>query len=187
MDVRSDPRSLVLIGLMGAGKSTVGRRLAAALSLPFSDADTEIEKAAGMPVSELFARYGEPAFRDGERKVIRRLLEGPRQVIATGGGAFMNAETRGLIKQVALSIWLKADLDLLMKRVARRNTRPLLDVPDPRAVMARLMEERYPVYAEADLTVMSDRGPHEQVVDRILTALRGFDGSARGRPPGDAA
>lgn len=172
MDVHNDPRPLVLVGLMGAGKSTVGRRLAAALSLPFADADAEIEKAAGMPVTELFQRYGEPAFREGERKVIRRLLAGPRLVIATGGGAFMNAETRALIKQVAVSIWLKADLDLLMKRVARRNTRPLLAVPDPRAVMARLMEERYPVYAEADLTVMSDKGPHEQVVDRVLAALR---------------
>jgi shikimate kinase len=138
-------RSIVLVGLMGAGKSTVGRRLAAALHLPFHDADHEIETAAGCSITDFFERYGEPAFRDGERRIIARLLEGPRHILATGGGAFMDPTTRAIIRARGLSIWLRADLDLLMARVSKRQTRPLLKTGDPRATMSRLMEERYPV------------------------------------------
>jgi len=164
-------RSIVLVGLMGAGKSTVGRRLAAALHLPFHDADQEIETAAGCSISDFFATYGEAAFRDGERKVIARLLKGPRHVLATGGGAFMDPTTRELIKAEGLSIWLRANIELLMERVAKRPTRPLLKNGDPRATMERLMAERYPIYAEADVTVDSNGGPHDTVVQRILTEL----------------
>ncbi len=164
-------RSIVLVGLMGAGKSTVGRRLAAALHLPFYDADQEIETAAGCTISDFFERYGEAAFRDGERRVIARLLEGPRHVLATGGGAFMDAGTRQLIKHQGLSIWLRAGIELLMTRVAKRQTRPLLQTGDPRATMEKLMAERYPTYAEADLTVDSNGGPHDTVVQQILAHL----------------
>jgi len=164
-------RPLVLVGLMGAGKSTVGRRLGNALRLPFHDADQEIEAAAGCSISDFFERYGEPAFRDGERKVIARLLKGPRHVLATGGGAFMDPTTRALIKRQGLSIWLRADIGLLMERVTKRPTRPLLKNVDPRATMEKLMAERYPVYAEADLTVDSNGGPHDTVVQQILSHL----------------
>jgi len=164
-------RSLVLVGLMGAGKSTVGRRLGNALRLPFHDADQEIETAAGCSISDFFERYGEAAFRDGERKVIARLLAGPRHVLATGGGAFMDPTTRALIKKQGLSIWLRADIGLLMERVNKRPTRPLLQNGDPRATMERLMAERYPVYAEADVTVDSNGGPHDTVVQQILTQI----------------
>jgi shikimate kinase len=164
-------RSIVLVGLMGAGKSTVGRRLAAALKLPFHDADAEIETAAGCSISDFFERYGEPAFREGERRVIARLLAGPRHVLATGGGAFMDATTRALIKGQGFSVWLRADIGLLMERVLKRPTRPLLKNSDPRATMERLMAERYPVYAEADLTVDSNGGPHDAIVQRILAHL----------------
>lgn len=164
-------RCLVLVGLMGAGKSTVGRRLGNALRLPFHDADQEIESAAGCSVSDFFERYGESAFRDGERKVIARLLGGPRHVLATGGGAFMDPITRTLIKRQGLSIWLRADITLLMERVSKRPTRPLLKNGDPRATMERLMEERYPIYAEADITVDSNGGPHDTVVQQILAQL----------------
>lgn len=164
-------RSLVLVGLMGAGKSTVGRRLGNALRLPFHDADQEIEAAAGCSISDFFERYGETAFRDGERKVIARLLKGPRHVLATGGGAFMDPNTRALIKNQGLSIWLRADIGLLMERVTKRPTRPLLKNGDPRATMEKLMAERYPVYAEADLTVDSNGGPHDTVVQQILSHL----------------
>jgi len=164
-------RSLVLVGLMGAGKSTVGRRLGNALRLPFHDADQEIETAAGCSITDFFERYGEPAFRDGERKVIARLLAGPRHVLATGGGAFMDPQTRALIKRLGFSIWLRADISLLMERVTKRPTRPLLKNVDPRATMERLIEERYPVYAEADLTVDSNGGPHDTVVQQILNHL----------------
>jgi shikimate kinase len=164
-------RSLVLVGLMGAGKSTVGRRLGNALRLPFHDADAEIEMAAGCSISDFFERYGETAFRDGERKVIARLLAGPRHVLATGGGAFMDPTTRSLIKREGLSIWLRADIGLLMERVSKRPTRPLLKNGDPRATMERLMAERYPIYAEADLTVDSNGGPHDTVVQQILSQL----------------
>ena len=165
-------RSLVLVGLMGAGKTTVGRRVAAALDLPFADADQEIEAAAGCTISEIFERHGEPAFRDGERKVIARLLKGPVSVLSTGGGAFMDPETRRKIKEKGTSIWLRAGLDLLMERVSRRPNRPLLQQDDPRKVMERLMEERYPVYAEADIIVDSGDGPHEAVVNKIMDALK---------------
>ena len=164
-------RSIVLVGLMGAGKSTVGRRLASALRLPFHDADQEIETAAGCSISDFFATYGEAAFRDGERKVIARLLKGPRHVLATGGGAFMDPTTRVLIKAEGLSVWLRANIELLMERVAKRPTRPLLKNDDPRATMERLMAERYPIYAEADVTVDSNGGPHDTVVQRILAEL----------------
>lgn len=164
-------RSIVLVGLMGAGKSTIGRRLAAALKLPFHDADAEIETAAGCSISDFFERYGEPAFREGERKVIARLLGGPRHVLATGGGAFMDPTTRALIKQMGFSVWLRADIGLLMERVSKRPTRPLLKNSDPRGTMERLMAERYPIYAEADLTVDSNGGPHDAIVHRILTHL----------------
>jgi shikimate kinase len=164
-------RSIVLVGLMGAGKSTIGRRLAAALKLPFHDADAEIETAAGCSISDFFERYGEPAFREGERRVIARLLAGPRHVLATGGGAFMDAATRALIKQMGFSVWLRADIGLLMERVSKRPTRPLLRNSDPRGTMERLMAERYPIYAEADLTVDSNGGPHDAIVQRILVHL----------------
>lgn len=173
-------RTLVLVGMMGAGKTTVGRRLASRLNLPFRDADAEIELAAGRTVSELFQEYGEAHFREGERRVIRRLLEEePPHVLATGGGAFVDPQTRMLIRERALSVWLKADLDVLMERVLRRSHRPLLKQGNPRAVMERLMRERYPVYAEAHITVETGHGPHEEVVRRILSHLNA--GSA-GRP-----
>jgi shikimate kinase len=157
---------------MGAGKSCVGRRLAAALNLPFIDADHEIEKAAGCSIPEFFSRYGEEAFRDGERRVIQRLLDGPVHVLATGGGAFMDPRTREHIRQRAIAVWLRADLELLAKRTARRNNRPLLEVEDPRGRLAELMAERYPVYAEADVTVDSDEAPPEATVERVMEALK---------------
>jgi len=164
-------RTLVLVGLMGAGKSSVGRRLAARLGLPFTDADQEIEAAAGMTVSEIFSRHGEPAFRDGERRVIARLLGDPVHVLATGGGAFMDERTRALIRERAVSIWLRAELDELVRRVSRRTDRPLLKGADPRSVLERLMAQRYPIYAEADVTVPSSSGAADETVDRILAQL----------------
>jgi shikimate kinase len=164
-------KSLVLVGLMGAGKSSVGRRLAARLGLPFVDADQEIEAAAGMTVEEIFARHGEPAFRDGERRVIARLLDNPIQVLATGGGAFMDERTRALVGERAVSIWLHAELDELVRRVSRRTDRPLLKGADPRVVLERLIAERYPVYAQADVTVASSIGSADETVDRILERL----------------
>ncbi len=164
-------RSVVLIGLMGAGKSTVGRRLAERLAMPFVDADAEIEAAAGCTVPEIFARHGEAAFRDGERRVILRLLEGPPHVLATGGGAFMNPDVRVKVRATAISIWLRAELDVLVRRCARRSNRPLLQQGDPRSVLERLMAERHPVYAEADIIVDSDDNPHEWIVQAIMTKL----------------
>ena len=164
-------RSLVLVGLMGAGKSTVGRRLAQALKLPFRDADHEIEAAAGMTIPEIFAIHGEDHFRDGERRVIARLLQEGPIVLATGGGAFMNEETRSRIAEQGVSIWLKADLDTLMRRVRKRSTRPLLQNPDPEGTMRRLMEVRYPVYATADIAIDSHEAPHDRVVSDITKAL----------------
>ena len=164
-------RSIVLIGLMGAGKTAVGRRLANRLDLPFIDADTEIEMAAGASVSEIFAEHGESYFRQGERKVIARLLEGGPQVLATGGGAYMNPETRANIKARGLSVWLKADLKVLLKRVGRRDSRPLLTSGEPEKVMKKLMEERYPVYESADVTVESRDVPHEVIVGAVIDAL----------------
>jgi shikimate kinase len=163
--------SLVLIGLMGAGKSAVGRRLAASLNLPFTDADSEIEAAAGQSIAEIFAEHGEAYFRTGERKVIARLLENGPQVLATGGGAYMDPETRAAVKEHGISIWLKASLRVLMKRVGRRDNRPLLQVDNPETVMKKLMAERDPVYAEADITVESKEAPHEVMVGSIIDAL----------------
>jgi shikimate kinase len=162
---------LVLVGLMGAGKTTIGRRLAERLALPFIDADDEIEKAAGCSIEEIFAEHGEAAFRAGEQRVIARLLEGPVHVQATGGGAFMNPETRQRIRDKALSIWLRADLEVLFERVSRRHHRPLLKGRDPRQALTDLMAERYPIYGEADIVVDTDRSPHARVVSAIISAL----------------
>jgi shikimate kinase len=164
-------RSIVLVGLMGCGKSSIGRRLAARLELPFIDADDEIESAAGRSIPDIFAEHGEAYFREGERKVIQRLLGCGPQVLATGGGAFMNADTRANISQCGISIWLKADLPVLMRRVAKRDNRPLLKQKDPEAVMRQLMESRYPVYAEADLTVDSREVVHDVIVGEIVHML----------------
>jgi shikimate kinase len=164
-------RSIVLVGLMGAGKSTVGKRLARRLGLPFVDADEEIERAADHSITEIFDRFGEPAFRDGERRVIARLIEGPVKVIATGGGAFMNDETRALILERCTAIWLDADIETLAARVGRRDTRPLLREREPRAVLEDLAARRNPVYAQAHLRVPTEPVPHEQVVERIVRAL----------------
>jgi shikimate kinase len=164
-------RAIVMVGLMGCGKSAVGRRLAVKLGLPFVDADEEIEKAAGKTIEDIFADHGEPYFREGERKVLARLLRSGPQVLATGGGAFMNAETRAAIAQCGISVWLKADLALLVRRVGKRNNRPLLKTGDPEAVMQSLMDVRYPIYAEADITVESRDVPHEIIVAEILERL----------------
>lgn len=165
-------RTIALVGLMGAGKTTIGRRLAGALGLPFADADAEISAAAGLSVSEIFAKHGESDFRRGERQVIARLLAGPPCVLATGGGAFIDSATRAVMKERAISVWLKAPLDVLMKRVAKRDDRPLLRESDPRAVMQRLMEARYPVYAQADIIVETGAGPHASAVAAIVASLR---------------
>jgi shikimate kinase len=166
-------RSVVLVGMMGAGKSTIGRRLAARLRLPFLDADIEIEVAhAGMTIPEIFATHGEPYFRDGEARVIARLLDGGPAVIATGGGAFMREETRNRVRDKAVSIWLKADLDVIMKRGKRRADRPLLQTEDPTGTVQRLLEAREPVYATADLTIGSRDVPHDRIVDECIDALR---------------
>ncbi|HMM87847.1 shikimate kinase [Bradyrhizobium sp.] len=166
-------RSIVLVGMMGAGKSTIGRRLAARLGLRFFDADVEIEVAhAGMTIPEIFVTHGEPYFRDGEARVIARLLDGGPAVIATGGGAFMREETRNRIRDKAISLWLKADIDVIMKRVRRRADRPLLQTEDPVATVARLLEVREPVYRTADLTVASRDVPHDRIVEESLDALR---------------
>lgn len=164
-------RCVVLVGMMGAGKSSVGRRLAHRLGLPFSDADTEIEKAAGMTIPEIFAARGETEFRDGERRVIARLLAEEPRVLATGGGAFMHAETRRRIAERGLSVWLKADFDVLMRRVRKRSNRPLLSNPDPEGTLRRLIEQRYPVYALADETIQSRDVPHEVIVGEIVARL----------------
>jgi shikimate kinase len=166
-----DGRTVVMVGMMGAGKSSVGRRLAARLGLPSVDADSEIEQAANATINEIFDRHGEAYFRDGERRVIRRLLDGAPKVLATGGGAFMQPETRAAIKENAISIWLKADRDLILSRVKRRSNRPLLKAGDPEAVIDRLMAERHPVYAEADIHVQSRDVAHDMVIDDILAAL----------------
>jgi shikimate kinase len=164
-------RSIVLIGMMGAGKSSVGRRLAARLNLPFVDADAEIEKAASMTIPEIFAAHGEPYFRAGEARVIARLLDSGPQVLATGGGAFMNPETRATIRAKGVSIWLNAPFDILLRRIKRRSDRPLLAGADAAETLRRLMAERYPVYAEADLTVESRDVPHETIVGEIVELL----------------
>jgi shikimate kinase len=163
--------SVVLVGMMGAGKSTIGRRLSARLRLPFLDADTEIEAAAGMSIPDIFETHGEPHFRDGEARVIARLLDGGPVVLATGGGAFMREDTRARIGDKAVSIWLKADADIIMKRVKRRADRPLLQTPDPAATVGRLIEQREPVYRNADITIWSRDVPHEKIVDECIDAL----------------
>ena len=180
-------RSVVLVGMMGSGKSSIGRRLAARLSVTFADADSEIEAAAGMSISDIFATYGEAYFRAGETRVIARLLESGPQVLATGGGAFMNAETRGNIAARGISVWLKAEFDVLMRRIKRRQDRPLLKTEDPGETLRALMAERYPVYAQADLTIQSREVPHEKIIDEIIEALAGalmptLEGSAPLRP-----
>jgi shikimate kinase len=167
-------RSVVLVGMMGVGKSTIGRRLSARLRLPFLDADIEIEAAAGMSIPDIFETHGEPYFRDGEARVIARLLDGGPAVIATGGGAFMREETRGRIRDKAISIWLKADADIIMRRVKRRADRPLLRTADPAATVGRLIEEREPVYQHADITIWSRDVPHEKIVDECVDALHGW-------------
>jgi shikimate kinase len=164
-------RSIVLIGMMGAGKSTIGRRLAARLRLPFLDADVEIEAAAGMSIPDIFETHGEPHFRDGEARVIARLLDSGPAVIATGGGAFMREETRNRIRDKAVSIWLKAEAEIIMRRVRRRADRPLLQTPDPAATVDRLLGEREPVYQNADITIWSRDVPHEKIVDECIEAL----------------
>ncbi|MFQ3622839.1 MAG: shikimate kinase, partial [Acetobacteraceae bacterium] len=170
----ADGRSIVLIGLMGAGKSAIGRRLAARLGLPFVDADAEIERAAGMTVSEIFARLGESAFRAGERKVIARLLEGPQVVLATGGGAFVDAETRAAVRARGRSIWLRVDLPILVRRVCGRHDRPLLAGGDPARILAELGARRAPFYAEADVIVECRDEAPEQTTARVLAALNAY-------------
>lgn len=167
-------RPVVMVGMMGAGKSAIGRRLAQRLGVPFVDADTEIERAAGCTIAEIFERHGEASFRDGERRVIARLLEGPIGVLATGGGAFMDPETRARIRGRAITVWLKADLDTLVERVSRRGHRPLLKNGDPREILARLLEARGPVYAEADITVETGHAPTSATVERVIEALAAF-------------
>jgi shikimate kinase len=164
-------RTIVLVGLMGAGKTKIGRRLAARLHLPFHDSDEEIEAAAGETIEEIFANRGEAVFRDGERRVIARLLQGPVHVLATGGGAFMDPATRRVIAERGVSVWLRAELDVLFARVSRRSNRPLLKTPDPRAVLAELIDRRYPIYAEADVTVDSGEGPPDATASRAIAAL----------------
>ena len=166
-------RSVVLVGLMGCGKSAIGRRLAHKLVLPFVDADEEIEKAAGKSIEDIFTDHGEPYFRDGERKVLARLLRSGPQVLATGGGAFMNDETRAAIAEFGISVWLKAELALLVRRVGKRGNRPLLKAGDPEVVLQGLMDKRYPVYAEADITVESRDVPHDVIVGEIIESLNG--------------
>ena len=173
-------RTIALVGLMGVGKSTVGRRLAERLGLPFCDADEEIERAAGRSVGDIFDDLGEPEFRAGEHRVIRRLLEGPPHVLATGGGAFVHEGTRELLRAHATTVWLKADVEVLAQRVARRDTRPLLRGRDPLAVLSAMAQARHPIYAEADLVVETGEGAHRQAVDAIVEALKARSGE-RGR------
>ena len=165
-------RTIALVGLMGAGKSSVGRRLAIQIGVPFRDADDEIIVAAGRPIADIFAERGEDEFRAGERRVIARILDEPPHILATGGGAFMNPVTRVVLRQRATTIWLRADLDTLVKRVSRRDDRPLLRNADARAVMADLMDQRYPIYAQADIIIESREGPHHITVDAVIAALR---------------
>jgi shikimate kinase len=165
-------RSLVLVGMMGVGKTSVGRMLAKRLGVAFVDSDEEIETAAGMTIAEIFEKFGEDYFRDGERRVIARLTDGPSQVIATGGGAFINEHTRALIKEKCHSVWIDADIDVLVERVSRRNHRPLLVGRDPGQVLRELGEARNPVYALADFRVRSDSAPHGKTVEQIIKALK---------------
>jgi shikimate kinase len=167
-------RTIALVGLMGVGKSSVGRRLANALELPFRDADTEVEAAAGRAIPDIFADLGEPAFREGERRVIARLLDQPPHVLATGGGAFMNPDTRGLIKAKAVSVWLKTDLEVLARRVSRKDSRPLLKGKDPLTVLQEQAKLRYPTYAEADVVLETGDAAHHVTVDQLIRALSDY-------------
>src|SRR5277367_2855029 len=177
---RLGQRSIVLVGMMGVGKSSIGRRLAARLSIPFTDADAEIETAAGMSIADIFARHGEAYFRSGEARVIARLLESGPQVLATGGGAVMSADTRAATKAKGVSIWLSADVDVLMRRISKRkHERPMLYTDDPAATLRQLLADRTPAYAQADLTVQSREVPHEAVVSEIIMALAVFLDTAR--------
>ena len=176
-------RTIVLVGLMGAGKTKIGRRLAVRLNLPFFDSDNEIEAAAGETIEEIFRNRGESVFRDGERRVIARLLAQPVHVLATGGGAFMDPLTRALIVQRGVSVWLRADLEILVARVARRDNRPLLQRQDPRTILAELIERRHPIYAEADVVIDSGEGPLELTTTRVIAALAS---SERGLRPLDS-
>ena len=173
-------RPIVLVGMMGAGKTTVGRRLAARLGRRFADSDEEVEKAAGMSIEDIFATHGEADFRAGEVRVIARLLKDHDLVLGTGGGAFMNAETRGLIKTDAVSVWIKADFELLFQRVQRRSNRPLLKTANPRETLKDLMDRRYPTYAEADVTIVSKDVPQDQVATDVIEALLVYLGEANG-------
>jgi shikimate kinase len=164
-------RTIVLVGLMGAGKTKIGRRLAIRLGLPFFDSDQEIEAAAGETIEEIFANRGERAFREGERRVIARLLTNPVHVLATGGGAFIDPLTRAAVRRRGVSLWLRADLDVLVQRVSRRHDRPLLNAGDPRAILAQLIERRHPIYGEADITIDSGEGSPEATVNRGIAAL----------------
>ncbi len=181
-------RSIVLVGMMGVGKSSIGRRLAARLGVPFVDADAEIEKAAGMSIADIFARHGEADFRSGEARVIARLLDGGPQVLATGGGAVMNADTRAAIKAKGVSIWLSAELDVLMRRInKRKNDRPMLQTADPAATLRELLVAREPVYAQADITVQSREVPHDAIVSEIMTVLAVFLNAPGAPQQGDGA
>ena len=174
-------RPIVLVGLMGAGKTTIGKRLATALSLQFIDSDHEITEAAGCGISDIFEIYGESMFRDLEKRVLVRLLSSTPCVIATGGGAFMNPDIRAIIKEKTTSVWLRADLPVLIERVSRRDTRPLLKNGDKGEILARLMEERYPIYQEADMVIDSNVGSHETVVNDILSTLRVAQAATQGQ------
>lgn len=178
-DLKID-KTVVLVGLMGAGKSAIGRRLAPRLGLPFVDADAEIEKAAGSSIADIFERHGEAAFRDGERRVIARLLDGPPYVLAAGGGAFMDDSTRALIAERAISVWLRADVDILVARVSRRSHRPLLKGGEPRQILEELKKRRDPVYATADIIVESTSLQASETVDQVVAALRAFVGRQDG-------
>lgn len=167
-------RTIVLVGLMGAGKTCIGRRLASRFGLPFADADSEIEAAAGCSIEEIFERHGEAAFRDGERRVIARLLSGRPMVLSTGGGAFMDPRTRAAVRDCGLSVWLRAEVPLLVKRTSRRNNRPLLKTGNPAEILTRLVAERYPVYAEADIAVDSADGPVEVTLQRVCDAIEAY-------------
>ncbi len=167
-------RPVVLVGMMGVGKSSVGRKLATLLHLPFVDADEEIERAAQMAIPEMFERFGEAHFRDGERRVIARLIDGERKVIATGGGAFVNPETRALILDRAIAVWLDSDVETLLERVGRKDNRPLLKQGDPREILTRLRDERRPAYAQAPIHVVSTRGPHSRTIGKVLKGIEAW-------------